>query len=68
MKQNMGNIDKAIRLIVAAAILILYFSDVITGTPGIVLLILAIIFLLTSFVGICPLYLPFRLSTKKKKR
>lgn len=67
MKQNMGSVDKAIRLVVAAAIIILYLSDVIGGTAGIVLLVLAIIFLLTSFVGICPLYLPFRFSSKKKK-
>lgn len=65
MKQNMGNLDKAIRVLVAVVIAILYFTHVISGTLAIVLLIFAGIFILTSFVGTCPLYIPFNINTKK---
>lgn len=63
----MGMIDKAIRILVALVIGILFFTDKITGTFGVVLLVIASIFLLTSFVGFCPLYLPFGIKTNKKK-
>ncbi len=59
----MGNADKAIRIIIAAIIALLYFTDVITGTLGIVLLVLGAIFVLTSFISFCPLYAPFGIST-----
>lgn len=65
MKKNMGTIDKAIRVIVAIVIGVLYFTGQITGTAAIILGVLAIVFLLTSIVGTCPLYLPIGLSTKK---
>ena len=65
MKQNMGNLDKAIRVVVAVVIAILYFTNVISGTLAIVFLIFGAVFLLTSVVGTCPLYLPFGISTKK---
>lgn len=64
MKKNMGNADRVIRSIIAVAIAVLYFTGVLSGTLGIVLLVLAVVFLLTSFVSFCPLYLPFRLSTR----
>ena len=67
MKKNMGNADKIIRVIIAALIGILYFTGTISGTLGIVLLTLSAIFVLTSFISFCPLYLPFALSTSKKK-
>lgn len=67
MKKNMGSADRIIRVIIAALIAILFFTDVITGTLGIVLLILGGIFLLTSIVGFCPLYAPFRLRTGSNK-
>lgn len=66
MKKNMGGIDRIIRIIVAAVIAVLFFTKVIEGTLGIVLLVAAGVFLLTSFISFCPLYLPFGLSTKKK--
>ncbi|WP_339792379.1 DUF2892 domain-containing protein [uncultured Imperialibacter sp.] len=59
MKANMGSIDKAIRIVLALVIGALYYF-------GQLLLILAGVFILTSFIGVCPLYLPFGLSTKKK--
>jgi hypothetical protein len=67
MKKNMGNTDKIIRLIIAAGIAILYFSGVVTGTIGIVLLILAGVFILTSLVGFCPLYALFGMDTCPRK-
>ncbi len=67
MKKNMGNIDKVIRLLIAALVIILYFfTTVIAGTLGIILLVFAGVFILTSIFGFCPLYLPFNISTKKK--
>jgi hypothetical protein len=67
MKANMGTLDKAIRIIVALAIIVLYYTNQISGTAAIVLLILAGIFILTSFISFCPLYFPFGFSTKKKE-
>ena len=63
----MGSVDKAIRVLIAVIITILYFAHQISGTAAIILLILAGIFILTSFISICPLYLPFGISTNKKK-
>ncbi len=68
MKRNMGTGDRAIRTLAAASIALLYYYDVISGTLGIVLLILAAVFLLTSFVSFCPLYAPFGLSTCTRKK
>jgi hypothetical protein len=67
MKHNMGSIDKIIRVLVAVVIGILYFTDQITGIAAIILSVFAIVFLLTSAIGFCPLYLPLKLSTIKKK-
>ncbi len=55
----MGPADKIIRFIIAAVIGVLYFMNIVTGTLGIVLLVLAGIFVLTSLVSFCPLYAPF---------
>jgi len=68
MKKNMGSADKIIRLIIAAIIAILYFTNVISGTSGIVLLVLAGIFVLTSLISFCPLYTLIGLSTCGKKQ
>lgn len=67
MKQNMGNVDKIIRLLVAAGIGAAYVNGNISGTTAILLLVVAGIFILTSLIGVCPLYLPFKISTKRKK-
>lgn len=66
MKKNMGTIDKLIRSVIAILIGVLYFTGQITGVAAIILGIVAVIFLLTSLVGTCPLYLPLNLSTKKE--
>ena len=55
----MGPADKIIRFIIAAVIGVLYFMNIVSGTLGIVLLVLAGIFVLTSLVSFCPLYAPF---------
>jgi hypothetical protein len=68
MKKNMGNADRLIRLTIAAIFAVLYFTNVIPGTPGIVLVVLASIFVLTSLVSFCPLYAPFGLSTCQTKK
>ncbi len=64
----MGTIDRVIRILVAVVIIALYFMDQISGTAAIVLLVLSAIFILTSFMSFCPLYLPFGLSTAEKKK
>ena len=68
MKKNMGIADRVIRLIAAAIFVVLFFTEVITGTLGIILLILAGIFVVTSLLSFCPLYLPFRFSTGGSKK
>ena len=67
MKKNMGTIDKVIRILVAVVVVILYFTNVISGTLAIILLAVSAIFVVTSLLSFCPLYLPFGLSTRKKE-
>jgi hypothetical protein len=67
MKPNMGTIDKAVRIIAALAIAGLYFAGILSGTVAIVLLVLAVVFIITSFMSFCPLYYPFGISTRKKE-
>lgn len=56
MKKNMGNVDRILRVIIAAVFAYLYFGGVVTGTLGLVLVILGGVFVLTSLVSFCPLY------------
>ena len=67
MKKNMGSTDQLIRITIAVLIAVLYYLDIISGTAAIILGILAAVFLLTSFISFCPLYLPFGINTRKKK-
>jgi len=67
MKKNMGTIDKVIRILVAVVIAVLFYTQVITGTLGIVLLVLAAVFVITSLISFCPLYLPFGINTGQKR-
>jgi hypothetical protein len=67
MKKNMGTIDKVIRILIAIVFVALYFTNIVTGVWGIVLLVLASVFVLTSLVSFCPLYLPFGINTGKKQ-
>ena len=63
MKKNMGTADRVIRILIAAVVAYLYYAGIISGTLGIVLLVLAGVFVLTSLISFCPLYAPFGLST-----
>ena len=68
MKKNIGSTDKFLRIALAILVAVLYFTNVINGTLAIVLGILAVVFVLTSFISFCPLYLPFGISTLKKEK
>lgn len=68
MKKNMGSADKIIRILIAVVVAILYFTNTITGTFGIILLVLAGVFVLTSVVSFCPLYTLFGLNTCPAKK
>lgn len=65
MKRNMSNTDRIVRLVISALFAFLYFGGIVSGTFGIVLLVLAGVFTLTAVVAFCPLYAPFKLSTHK---
>jgi hypothetical protein len=67
MKKNMGTADKAVRILIAVIIAILFFTNVISGLLGFILLALAVIFVLTSLISFCPLYMPFGINTGKKQ-
>ena len=67
MKKNMGIIDRVVRILVAIVLLILYFTHVISGTLGGILLAVAAILLITSIFAVCPLYVPFKIKTSKKE-
>ncbi|MFZ1455345.1 MAG: DUF2892 domain-containing protein [Saprospiraceae bacterium] len=66
MTKNMGSTDKIIRLVLAAVIAFLYYNGTISGTLGLVLGILAIVFALTSLISFCPLYPLLGINTCKK--
>jgi hypothetical protein len=67
MKKNMGIIDRVIRILVAVVVVALYITNVLSGTLGIILLVIAGVFVLTSIISFCPLYLPLGLRTRKKE-
>ncbi|MDT8404992.1 DUF2892 domain-containing protein [Sulfuriflexus sp.] len=67
MQTNMGKADRTIRILIAIAISVLYYAGMISGTTAIVLGIIAAVLVLTSLVGFCPAYYPFRISTRRKK-
>jgi len=68
MKKNMGNIDKIIRVLVAIVNAILIFTNVISGTLGVILLVLASVFVLTSLISFCPLYTLVGINTCPKDK
>jgi hypothetical protein len=67
INKNMGWVDRLVRVIAAAIFAYLYFSGIVSGALGIILLVLGAVFLLTSLVSFCPLYVPFKFSTVKKE-
>ncbi len=66
LNRNMGTLDRIIRLVIAAVIAVLYFTGNLSGLVAIILGVLAVIFIVTSAIGFCPLYLLFGFSTRKK--
>ncbi len=67
MKKNMGITDRTIRILVAVAIVILWLAGIIAGTLAVILLIVAVIFVLTSSLSFCPIYRVFGISSKTTK-
>lgn len=63
----MGLLDRALRTIIAIVIIALYLAGQITGIAALILGIIAVIFLVTSAVSYCPLYVPLKISTIKKE-
>ncbi len=66
MKVNMGRFDRALRLVAAAVFAVLLIAGVVKGTLAIVMALIAAMFVITTFLGFCPAYVPFGISTKKK--
>lgn len=67
MKKNTNSVDRIVRVLIAAVIAILYLNNIISGTLGILLVSLAVIFVITSFISFCPIYAILGTSTRKKK-
>jgi hypothetical protein len=66
IEKNIGSTDRIVRFVLAAIFAVLYFTGVVSGTLGIVLLVLAVIFAITAAVNVCPIYLALKLSTANK--
>ncbi|MEO7316234.1 MAG: DUF2892 domain-containing protein [Ginsengibacter sp.] len=66
MRANINSTDKVVRILLAVVAVVLYFTGTVTGTPGIILLIVGGILLLTSLISFCPIYHLLGISTKKK--
>ena len=64
MKQNVGNTDRIVRFVLAAIFVALYFTGVVNGTLGMVLLVLAVVFAVTAAINFCPIWFLFKFSTK----
>ena len=67
MKKNMGALDRIIRLILAVAGGVMILTQMVAGILAIIIGVFAVIFVLTTAIGFCPLYVPFKISTLKKK-
>jgi hypothetical protein len=65
MKKNMGRLDRIIRVALAVLVAVLYFAGILSGTWAIILGLLAVVLLVTSLVGTCPLYAILGISTQK---
>ncbi|MGC8803732.1 MAG: YgaP family membrane protein [Bacteroidales bacterium] len=68
MKTNVGQTDRIVRILLAFILAALYFTGTLTGTIGIIAIILALVLVITGLVGFCPLYLPCRINTCKKEQ
>jgi quinol-cytochrome oxidoreductase complex cytochrome b subunit len=68
MKKNLNAIDRVIRILLAVVFVVLFVTNTVTGTLGIILLVLAAVFALTSFISFCPLYWSVGISSLAKKK
>jgi hypothetical protein len=66
MNRNMSDVDRIVRVVIAVLFAYLYFGGIVPGALGIVLVVLGVVFVLTSVVSFCPLYKLFKFSTYKK--
>ena len=66
MKKNVGKTDQIVRYVLAAIFAVLYFTGTVSGALGIVLLVLAVVFIVTAALNFCPIWLLFKLSTAEK--
>ena len=67
MKKNMGTVDRVIRIVAAIAIVALFLTGQISGGAAVFLGLFAVVFVATSVVGTCPLYIPLKIDTRAKK-
>ena len=67
MKKNVGTTDKVIRILIAVTLVVLFFTHVISGVLGIILLVLAAVLVVTSLISLCPIWLALGLNTKEKE-
>lgn len=68
MNKNMGNLDRIIRVLIAAVAAYLYFAGIITGTLGIILVVVAVVFVFTSLISFCPIYTILGIKTCPVKK
>ena len=68
MKKNLGTIDRVVRILVGLLIAVLYFTDRVSGTPAIILLIVAGVFVVTSVISYCPIYGISGISSLRAKK
>jgi amino acid transporter len=68
MKKNMGSLDRVLRIMAGVVFAVLIFAKVVSGALAIIMGLLAIMFVVTSLIGVCPGYVPFRISTQSKPR
>ncbi|MCB9252867.1 MAG: DUF2892 domain-containing protein [Flavobacteriales bacterium] len=64
----MSSVDKAIRVLIALTVFVLYATGTISGTLAIVLIAVAVIFLLTVSLNFCPIYFALGISSRKKDK
>jgi len=68
MNKNVGGFDRIFRVVVAIVFAFLYYKDIVAGVPGIILMVLSVVFLITGLIGICPIYLGLGWSTRSKNK
>jgi hypothetical protein len=67
MKKNVGSIDQIIRYLLAAVLIILFATKIVTGVLGYILLAVAVVFIVTALLNFCPIWWMIRVRTNKNK-